>query len=175
MAPCCAFNCAISRRRAACAFPSDTSPTTPSAATVLSRRGYEKIQQIMEADELLRVNERSRAMFGRDRGIDRQGQPKATFEAGVDIHARVTIFCDGVRGNLTKQLHRRLQIGRGRQPEQFAVVRPFRELDGDARPGVRELAQEPGQDVASDVEEAVCVLVPGVDLPHSASAWLVAR
>ena len=56
-----------------------------------------------------------------DRGIDRHGQQKATFEAGVDIHARVTIFCDGVRGNLTKQLHRRLQIGRGRQPEQFAV------------------------------------------------------
>ena len=52
-----------------------------------------------------------------DRGIDRHGQQKATFEAGVDIHARVTIFCDGVRGNLTKQLHRRLQIGRGRQPE----------------------------------------------------------
>ena len=56
-----------------------------------------------------------------DRGIDRHGQQKPTFEAGVDIHARVTIFCDGVRGNLTKQLHRRLQIGRGRQPEQFAV------------------------------------------------------
>jgi electron-transferring-flavoprotein dehydrogenase len=56
-----------------------------------------------------------------ERGVDRQGQQKPTFEAGVDIHARVTIFCDGVRGNLTKQLHRRLQIGRGRQPEQFAV------------------------------------------------------
>ena len=56
-----------------------------------------------------------------DRGIDRHGQHKSTFEPGVDIHARVTIFCDGVRGNLTKELLRRLEHGRGRQPQQFAI------------------------------------------------------
>ena len=56
-----------------------------------------------------------------DRGIDRHGEPKAVFEPGVDILAKVTIFCDGVRGNLTKELLRRCQLGRGRQPEQFAV------------------------------------------------------
>ena len=39
----------------------------------------------------------------------------------MDIHAKVTIFCDGVRGNLTKQLYRRLAIGAGREPEQFAI------------------------------------------------------
>ena len=36
-----------------------------------------------------------------------------TFEAGVDIRAKVTIFADGVRGNLTKQLLRRLPLARG--------------------------------------------------------------
>ncbi len=56
-----------------------------------------------------------------DRGIGRQGEPKATFEPGVDIVAKVTIFCDGVRGNLTKALQRRLQLGKDRQPEQFAI------------------------------------------------------
>jgi electron-transferring-flavoprotein dehydrogenase len=35
--------------------------------------------------------------------------------------AKVTIFCDGVRGNLTKEVRRRFELGRGRQPEQFAV------------------------------------------------------
>src|SRR5688500_12874651 len=39
-----------------------------------------------------------------DRGIGKHGEQKATFEAGVDILAKVTIFCDGVRGNLTKEL-----------------------------------------------------------------------
>jgi electron-transferring-flavoprotein dehydrogenase len=56
-----------------------------------------------------------------DRGIGRDGERKPGFEPGVDIHAKVTIFCDGVRGNLTKELLRRFQLGRGRQPEQFAI------------------------------------------------------
>jgi electron-transferring-flavoprotein dehydrogenase len=56
-----------------------------------------------------------------DRGIGRHGEHKPTFEAGVDIRAKVTIFCDGVRGNLTKMLLRRLQLGRDRSPEQFAI------------------------------------------------------
>jgi electron-transferring-flavoprotein dehydrogenase len=56
-----------------------------------------------------------------DRGRGKHGELKGTFEAGVDVHAKVTIFCDGVRGNLTKQLRRHLQLGRGREPEQFAI------------------------------------------------------
>jgi electron-transferring-flavoprotein dehydrogenase len=56
-----------------------------------------------------------------DRGIDKRGEKKPTFEPGVDIRAQVTIFCDGVRGNLTKELLRRFELGRGRQPEQFAI------------------------------------------------------
>jgi electron-transferring-flavoprotein dehydrogenase len=56
-----------------------------------------------------------------DRGIGRHGEQKAGFEPGVEIRAKVTIFCDGVRGNLTKELLRRFQLGRGREPEQFAV------------------------------------------------------
>ena len=43
-----------------------------------------------------------------DRGIGRHGEQKPTFEPGVDVLAKVTIFCDGVRGNLTKELLRRL-------------------------------------------------------------------
>ena len=56
-----------------------------------------------------------------DRGIDKHGTRKPAFEAGVDIHAKVTIFCDGVRGNLTKTLLRRLELGRDREPEQYAI------------------------------------------------------
>ena len=56
-----------------------------------------------------------------DRGRGKHGEEKAGFEPGVDIHAKVTIFCDGVRGNLTKQLRRHLGLGKGREPEQFAI------------------------------------------------------
>ena len=56
-----------------------------------------------------------------DRGLGKHGERKTAFEPGVDIRAKVTILCDGVRGNLTKELLRRFQLGRGRQPEQFAL------------------------------------------------------
>jgi electron-transferring-flavoprotein dehydrogenase len=56
-----------------------------------------------------------------DRGIGKDGQPKGAFEPGADIHARVTIFADGVRGHLTKQLYQDLQIGAGAKPPQFAI------------------------------------------------------
>ncbi|MEO5742678.1 MAG: NAD(P)/FAD-dependent oxidoreductase, partial [Vicinamibacterales bacterium] len=56
-----------------------------------------------------------------DRGIGRHGQKRETFEAGVDIHAKITILADGVRGNLTKQLMRRSRITIGREPQVFAL------------------------------------------------------
>jgi electron-transferring-flavoprotein dehydrogenase len=56
-----------------------------------------------------------------DRGIGKHGEQKATFEPGVDIHAKVTIFCDGVRGNLTKTLIQQFQLSKDREPEQYAV------------------------------------------------------
>jgi len=56
-----------------------------------------------------------------DRGLDKQRHPKANFELGVDIKAKVTIFCDGVRGNLTKVLVRTLGLDAGRAPQQYAL------------------------------------------------------
>ena len=56
-----------------------------------------------------------------DRGIDKHGQPKSTFEPGVDIRAKVTIFCDGVRGNLTKSLVRQLGLDDGKSPQAYAI------------------------------------------------------
>ena len=56
-----------------------------------------------------------------DRGIGKHGETRATFEEGVEVRARVTIFADGVRGNLTSQLLRRLPLAAGRQPQVFAL------------------------------------------------------
>ena len=56
-----------------------------------------------------------------DRGIDKKGQKKATFEPGVDVRAKVTIFCDGVRGNLTKLLVNKLKLDEGRLPQIYAI------------------------------------------------------
>lgn len=56
-----------------------------------------------------------------DRGLGKDGKPKAAFEPGADIHAKVTIFADGVRGHLTKQLYGDRQIGMAAGPPQYGI------------------------------------------------------
>ena len=56
-----------------------------------------------------------------DRGIGKHGERKSTFEPGVDIRAKVTILTDGVRGNLTKAVVRRLALDAGRSPQLYAI------------------------------------------------------
>ncbi len=56
-----------------------------------------------------------------DRGVDKQGKPKASFEPGVDIMAKVVVFGEGVRGSLTKQLVERLKLDQGKAPQVYAI------------------------------------------------------
>ena len=55
-----------------------------------------------------------------DRGIGKHGTPRGAVEPGADIRAKVTIFADGVRGHLTKELTRDLQLG-STHPAQFGI------------------------------------------------------
>ena len=73
------------------------------------------------AVELLYEGNRVAGLRTGDRGIGRHGETKSTFEPGVDIRAKVTILADGVRGNLTKALVRRLALDEGRAPQQYAL------------------------------------------------------
>ena len=71
--------------------------------------------------EVLLDGERVVGVRTGDRGVGRHGERRSGFEPGVEIRAKVTIFADGVRGNLTKQLLRRLPLTVDRQPQVFAL------------------------------------------------------
>ena len=87
------------------------------------------------ATEVLYDGDRVVGVRTGDRGIDKHGQKKATFEPGVDVRAKVTIFCDGVRGNLTKPLVTRLALDAGRQPPLYAIgIKELWELPKDRLP-----------------------------------------
>ena len=47
-----------------------------------------------------------------DMGVDKNGKPKANYQPGMDIFAKVTVLGEGVRGSLTKQLDRSLRPAR---------------------------------------------------------------
>jgi electron-transferring-flavoprotein dehydrogenase len=56
-----------------------------------------------------------------DKGVDKHGQRKPNFEAGVDIKAKVTIVGEGPRGSLTRILSDRYLLSLGRSPQVYAT------------------------------------------------------
>ena len=56
-----------------------------------------------------------------DKGVDKHGAPRDTFEPGVDIRARVTIIGEGPRGHLARRLIQRRQLDAGRNPMAYSI------------------------------------------------------
>jgi electron-transferring-flavoprotein dehydrogenase len=56
-----------------------------------------------------------------DKGSDRNGNRKPNYQPGYDLRAKVTVFAEGPRGSLTKQLISSLGLDRGRNPQVYAV------------------------------------------------------
>lgn len=54
-----------------------------------------------------------------DKGIGKDLTPKSNHEPGVDILAKVTVFGEGARGSLMKDIEKKLGISRGSMPEVF--------------------------------------------------------
>jgi len=79
-----------------------------------------------------------------DKGIDKHGKPKANFEPGVDIRAKVTILGEGPRGHLTRELVSTFKLDAGRGPQLYST-------------GVKEIWQLP----AGAVPEGRVVLTMG--------------
>lgn len=56
-----------------------------------------------------------------DKGIDHEGNPRGNFEPGMDITARVTVFSEGTRGSLTKEITNKFHLTRGRNPQIYGT------------------------------------------------------
>jgi electron-transferring-flavoprotein dehydrogenase len=56
-----------------------------------------------------------------DMGRDRAGQPKPGFQAGYELRAPYTIFAEGCRGSLGKELMRRFDLRRNADPQHYGI------------------------------------------------------
>lgn len=74
--------------------------------------GFAATQAIIEGDRLCGV-------ITGDKGRDKSGQPKSNFEPGLEIRAKVTIFAEGTRGSLFKQVSQQLNLRAQSEPEVF--------------------------------------------------------
>ena len=65
-----------------------------------------------------------------DMGVGRDGKPKGSFEPGVELHARVTVFAEGCRGHLTKSLFERFDLRAGADPQTYGIgIKELWEID----------------------------------------------
>ncbi|WP_282261641.1 electron transfer flavoprotein-ubiquinone oxidoreductase [Stenotrophomonas sp. PS02301] len=56
-----------------------------------------------------------------DMGIEKNGQPGPAFERGMALHAKYTIFAEGSRGHLGRQLIARFQLDADKDPQAYGI------------------------------------------------------
>jgi electron-transferring-flavoprotein dehydrogenase len=57
-----------------------------------------------------------------DKGLNKDGQQKSTFEPGVDLLAKVTVFGEGPKGSLLREVAQKIGIFAGKMPQVFETA-----------------------------------------------------
>jgi electron-transferring-flavoprotein dehydrogenase len=83
-------------------------------------------------------------------GVGRDGEPTENFQPGMELHARYTLFAEGARGHLGKQLIARFDLARGRDPQSHGIgLKELWEIDpARHKPGL--VVHTAGWPLASD-------------------------
>lgn len=56
-----------------------------------------------------------------DLGVDKHGQPKAQFQAGMDLFAKQIMVAEGCRGSIAQQLIKRYELTNGVDPQTYGL------------------------------------------------------
>ena len=54
-------------------------------------------------------------------GVGKDGEPTGNFQLGMELHAKYTLFCEGARGNLGRQLMDKFKLGRDADPQVYGL------------------------------------------------------
>ena len=63
-------------------------------------------------------------------GVKRDGEPGPDFQLGMELHARYTLFAEGSRGHLGKQLMAKYDLNKGKDPQTYGIgIKELWEID----------------------------------------------
>ncbi|TFW33156.1 electron transfer flavoprotein-ubiquinone oxidoreductase [Massilia horti] len=63
-------------------------------------------------------------------GVNREGQPTDAFQLGMELHAKYTLFAEGSRGHLGKQLIAKYDLNKGKDPQTYGIgIKELWEID----------------------------------------------
>jgi electron-transferring-flavoprotein dehydrogenase len=56
-----------------------------------------------------------------DMGIGKNGEQTDSYQQGIELHAKQTVFAEGCRGSLTKRVIERFDLRKGAQPQTYGI------------------------------------------------------
>ena len=83
--------------------------------------GVEVYPGFAAAEVLYHDDGRVKGIATGDMGISADGEKKDSYMPGMELHARYTLFCEGCRGHLGKQLMERFDLNAGRDPQHYGI------------------------------------------------------
>jgi len=100
--------------------------------------GVEIFPGFAAAEILYHEDGRIKGVATGDMGLDINGQPKDGHERGMELHAKYTVFSEGCRGHLGKQLIEQFKLDAGKSPQHYGIgLKELWQIDPDKHePGV---------------------------------------
>ena len=63
-------------------------------------------------------------------GVGKDGQPTDSFQLGMELHAKYTVFAEGARGHLGKQVIAKFKLDQGKDPQSYGIgIKELWEID----------------------------------------------
>ena len=112
--------------------------------------GVEIFPGFAAAEVLYDDNGAVRGVATGDMGLDKHGNPTDQFQRGMELLAKYTIFAEGSRGQLGRQLIERFKLDEGRDPQSYGIgIKELWQVPADkAQPGL--VVHTAGWPLASD-------------------------
>jgi electron-transferring-flavoprotein dehydrogenase len=83
--------------------------------------GVEIFPGFPAAEVLYTENGAVRGVATGNMGVGKDGEPTGNFQLGMELHAKYTLFCEGARGNLGRQLMDKFKLGRDADPQVYGL------------------------------------------------------
>ncbi|NKB32111.1 MAG: NAD(P)-binding protein [Pseudomonadales bacterium] len=83
--------------------------------------GAEVFPGFAAAEILYREDGSVKGVATGDMGIDAAGEHKASYEPGFEFHAKYTIFAEGCRGHLGKELIQKFELDKDSDPQHYGI------------------------------------------------------
>ncbi|HUD53448.1 electron transfer flavoprotein-ubiquinone oxidoreductase [Parvibaculum sp.] len=90
-------------------------------ATKAEELGVEIYPGFAGAEVLYNEDGSVRGVATGDMGVAKDGHHKDSYTRGMELRAKYTLFAEGARGSLTKELTRKFKLDEGRDPQKYGI------------------------------------------------------